>query len=261
MPFGAFTPTKLQKFIISFVRKNPLLRSAIRTRTNRLLQKIKPGAIDYELYGWMFRFFPAENTGDRKALLTPDGFDQRECELIAEHLDPGGLFLDIGSNIGIYSFYIAAHRKDAQIIAFEPTPRVFAKLSFNLQINGLTDRVSALNLALSDKKGEMQFNTALESLVLGEPDTVVPTDTLLNVLTEQGVSSVSALKIDVEGAEAYILKPFFAEAHKSLWPQIVVIEHMFPEQWDWNCTEFLEENGYVPVWRGKMNTVYKLKRK
>ena len=123
-PFGAFSTTGLQKFIISIVRKNPLLRSAIRTRANRLLQKIRPGVIDYELYGWNFRFFPVENSGDRKAVLTPDGFDQRECSLIVEHLAQDGLFLDIGSNIGVYSFILPRIEKTPRLSRLSQ-PRVF----------------------------------------------------------------------------------------------------------------------------------------
>jgi len=255
-PFGFFKPTLLQTLIISIVRKNPLFRAAIRTRANRLVQYIKQGAIDYSLYGLSFRFFPAENTGDRKALFTPNGFDRDECNLIVKHLGKDAVFLHIGSNIGAYTFNIAARRDDARILAFEPTPRVFAKLSYNLKINGLLDRVTAFNLALSDQKGEMRFNSELESLVLGEGDITVQTDTLLNIINEQDITEIGALKIDVEGAEDSILRPFFENAEKKLWPGLIVIEHAFPEQWNWDCTSFLEENGYDQIWRGGLNTVY-----
>ncbi len=258
-PFGAYKPKGLQAAIIEVVRRNPIFRSAVRSRTNRLLQNIRSGAIDYTLYDWSFRFFADENTGDRKALLTPNGFDKEECDLIVQHVPQNGVFLDIGSNIGVYSFYIAAKRKDMRIFAFEPTPRVYAKLSFNLTTNKLTDRVTALNLALSDQKGEMQFNTQLESLVLGEADTTVETDTLLNVLTDYDIQVIDAMKIDVEGAEDKILRTFFENADQTLWPRLIVIEHVFPEEWDWNCIEFLETNGYVETWKGKMNTIYTFK--
>jgi len=255
-PFGFFKPTLLQMLIISIVRKNPLFRAAIRTRANRLVQYVKQGAIDYSLYGLSFRFFPAENTGDRKALFTPNGFDRDECNLIVKHLGKDAVFLDIGSNIGAYTFNIAARRDDARILAFEPTPRVFAKLTYNLKINGLLDRVTAFNLALSDQKGEMRFNSELESLVLGDGDITVQTDTLLNIINEQGITEIGALKIDVEGAEDSILRPFFENAEKKLWPGLVVIEHAFPEQWNWDCISFLEKNGYDKIWRGGLNTVY-----
>ena len=162
------------------------------------------------------------------------------------------------ANIGIYSFAIASKRTDAYILSFEPTPGVFEKLSFNINSNNLSDKIKVLNLALSNKKGEMKFNTNLESLVLGEGNITVKTDTLLNVLNANVIKKVSALKIDVEGAEDQILKPFFENAPKSLWPRMIVIERVFPEQWKWDCISFIETNGYEKIWIGKFNTVYNL---
>ena len=258
MPYGQYKATLLQRLIIAIVRKNFILRSAIRSRANRLLKIIRPGPIDHDLFGWKFRFFPFENTGDRKALLTPNGFDKSECNLISKYLCANGIFLDIGANIGIYSFAIASKRTDAWILSFEPTPGVFEKLSFNINSNNLSDKIKVLNLALSNKKGEMKFNTNLESLVLGEGNITVKTDTLLNVLNANVIKKVSALKIDVEGAEDQILKPFFENAPKSLWPRMIVIEHVFPEQWNWDCISFIETNGYEKIWIGRFNTVYNL---
>jgi FkbM family methyltransferase len=221
-----------------------------------LVQYIRKGAIDYSLYGQPFRFFPGENTGDRKALFTPNGFDRDECNLIVQHLGKGAVFLDIGSNIGAYTFNIAARRRDARIIAFEPMPRVYLKLSYNIKINELHDRVIAFNLALSDRKGEVNFNSELESLVLGEGDIMVQTDTLLNVLSKQNITEIGAMKIDVEGAEDSVLRPFFENADKGFWPRLIIIEHAFPEQWNWDCISFLGKNGYDQIWRGSLNTVY-----
>lgn len=104
----------------------------------------------------------------------------------------------------------------------------------------------------------MKFNTNLESLVLGEGNITVKTDTLLNVLNANVIKKVSALKIDVEGAEDQILKPFFENAPKSLWPRMIVIERVFPEQWKWDCISFIETNGYEKIWIGRFNTVYNL---
>lgn len=256
-PFGTFSPTILQSLIIRLVRHNIVARSAVRTRINRLLQYIRSGAIDFSLYGLLFRFFPAENTGDRKALLSPDDFDSTECRLIAKHLPEDGVFLDIGSNIGVYTFHLASMRPDIKILAFEPSPRVFAKLSYNLSLNNLGGRVKVFEMALSDVVGELHFNLQQESLVLGKGNIVVKTDTLLNVINRENITKIGALKIDVEGAEDKVLYPFFTSAPKSLWPETIVIEHVFPDQWDWDCIAFLESNGYSAIWRGKMNTVYR----
>ena len=132
-PFGTFKPTLIQKILIAITKKNIFARAAIRTRVNRILQSIRPGPIDSTLYGYNFRFFPFENTGDRKALLSPNAFDNKECILIAKYLPKNGIFLDVGSNIGVYTFRISSLRPDAKIYAFEPSPKVYKKLNYNLK--------------------------------------------------------------------------------------------------------------------------------
>ena len=47
---------------------------------------------------------------------------------------------------------------------------------------------------------------------------------LLEVLIQESITRIDALKIDVEGAEERILIPFFNEAEKSLWPKLLIIE-------------------------------------
>lgn len=256
-PFGTYVPTALQLRIIRFVRVNKVFRGAVRTRANRLVQWLRPGPIDDTLIGWKFRFFPAENTGDRKAMLSPWQFDLTERDLLAQVLPPDSVFLDIGSNIGVYTFSVAQSRPDVRILCFEPTPRVFAKLSYNLGLNDLENRVEAHNIALSDAKGEMGFNLSTESLVLGSSDINVPTDTLCSVLEQAGITAIGGMKIDVEGSEDKVLRPFFETAPVASWPELVIIEAVFPEQWEWDCLNFLRTSGYTEIWRGGMNVAFR----
>jgi FkbM family methyltransferase len=255
-PFGTFKPTLTQAIIITIARKNIVARAAMRTRINRVLQLIRLGPIDSTLYGFKFRFFPFENTGDRKALLSPNAFDNKECELIAKYLPKNGTFLDIGSNIGVYTFRVASMRRDAKIYAFEPSPNVFKKLNFNLLINNIKN-VKIFEIAISDTKGELSFSTKNESLVIGSGNIKVKTDTLINFTASENILCIDALKIDIEGAEDKALRPFFENSPKTLWPKILVIEHVFPAQWDWDCINFLKTNGYSILWQGKMNTVFR----
>lgn len=256
-PFGVFAPSFTQRVLIAATRRNRIARAAVRTRVNRLLQWLRPGPIDSSLFGWHFRFFPHENTGDRKALLSPAAFDSTEIGLIARHIPHNGVFLDIGANIGVYSFGVLSKRPDVKVLVFEPSPTTCLKLRYNLAVNGLEQKISLFEVALSDAKGKVFFDTKHESLKhFGSSSISVDTDTLLDVLRSQNIDTVGALKIDVEGAEDNVLQPFFREAPSSLWPGLIVIEHVMPEQWEWNCLEFIESHGYKKLWRGGMNTVY-----
>ncbi len=84
----------------------------------------------------------------------------------------------------------------------------------------------------------------------------MPCDTLLNVAAAEGLIHIDAIKIDVEGFEDRVLVPFFESAPESLWPRIVIIEHIMPDIWQTNCIDLLTSRGYQAIWKGGFNTVY-----
>lgn len=80
-------------------------------------------------------------------------FLTKEPETIAwidDFMSEGEVFYDVGANIGVFSLY-AATRKAATVIAFEPLAVNYGVLNENINLNGLSGRITALNLALHDK--------------------------------------------------------------------------------------------------------------
>lgn len=76
----------------------------------------------------------------------------KESDMI-EWLDAmpdGSVLWDIGANVGVFSLY-AAVRKHATVLAFEPAAANFQVLTRNIQLNGVSDRVTAYCLALSGR--------------------------------------------------------------------------------------------------------------
>ncbi len=65
-----------------------------------------------------------------------------------DSFEEGCLFWDIGANIGIYSL-MAARRRGARVLAFEPLYTTFANLVRNIEINGLGDRAGAFCIAFN----------------------------------------------------------------------------------------------------------------
>jgi FkbM family methyltransferase len=61
----------------------------------------------------------------------------------------GETLFDVGANIGLYTLYAAS--RGMKVFAFEPESQNYALLNRNVYRNGLADRVTALNVALSDK--------------------------------------------------------------------------------------------------------------
>lgn len=118
------------------------------------------------------------------------------------------LFVDIGANVGSFTILASGVAK-AKTIAFEPVPGTFRRLLANIELNVLTDVVTAVNKAVGAQAGEIAFtNTSSLSnhaVAPGEnvsQSVVVPVVRLDDVL--EGMSP-TLIKVDVEGFETEVL--------------------------------------------------------
>lgn len=118
--------------------------------------------------------------------------------------EEGGTLIDAGANYGYYSLIWAAARPDNHVFAFEASPRNFPCLMANLELNGVADRVTAVNKAVGDTPGMVHFKMSDPGQsgwdkVTDDPaeaDWSVPLTTLASELPDQ---EYTALKIDCEG--------------------------------------------------------------
>jgi len=132
----------------------------------------------------------------------------------AYHVDPAWLpseprtIVDLGGNVGLASLALAAQFPNARIITVEPHPENVILLRHNLQ--SLGDRVHIWEAAVADHSGTMRLNLANEhyngSLVRSGPSGVdVRTVTLAEILDCEGATRIDVLKMDIEGAERWVL--------------------------------------------------------
>lgn len=125
-------------------------------------------------------------------------------------LRPGDLFVDIGANVGSYTV-LAGAVSNAHCIAIEPVPETYRWLLGNVEINGIADRVTTLNIALGSEPGVLQFTAHLDAVnhvashtEMSDPRCInVPVRTLDEVVGERRPYLV---KMDVEGFESEVLK-------------------------------------------------------
>lgn len=117
------------------------------------------------------------------------------------------LIIDAGANIGLGVLYWKRKYPKSRIIAFEPSKKAYASLVKNVQENKLAD-VTCINKALSDKEGKQLFTTNEKisgSLIVEknlESCYEVETIPLHKYLQQK----VDLLKIDIEGAEKFIIE-------------------------------------------------------
>jgi FkbM family methyltransferase len=117
--------------------------------------------------------------------------------------------VDLGANIGLSVLDFRARYPEARIVACEPDPAAFAKLSRTTADDPL---VEVHNVAIADADGERTFYTSSTAVVSGFHQTLgdqqavtVRAVTLASLWREAGVEEVDLLKIDVEGAETEVL--------------------------------------------------------
>lgn len=128
---------------------------------------------------------------------------------------PGQTVVDAGAHIGVFSLMAARRVGPAgRVICFEPSPRTAEILRRNLAANDLS-WVRNHAVALAETDGFADFfvaddagdNPAADTLsdAPGRGRVSVRLRRLDDVLSEEGVSHVDHLKIDVEGAELRVL--------------------------------------------------------
>jgi FkbM family methyltransferase len=66
-------------------------------------------------------------------------------------------FIDIGSNIGIYSLIIGKSFKKIKILSFEPVHNTFDNLNYNVHLNRLTRNIRIFNFGLSNRSGSKKM--------------------------------------------------------------------------------------------------------
>lgn len=88
-----------------------------------------------------------------------DSFSNKEPETLEwiDDMPRGSVVWDIGANVGIYSVY-AAKSRDCRVWAFEPSVFNLECLARNSYLNDLTEKITIVPIALSDKTGSSQLH-------------------------------------------------------------------------------------------------------
>jgi FkbM family methyltransferase len=266
-PFGAYAPSGFAHWAIERTRglkpgwASQRLALALRHVATRSLG----GApVDIETFGARMRLYPYNNVCEKKALFTPQFFDPEEFDVLKSHIREGFTFVDVGANVGVYSLFVAAQAgPKARILAVEPQPEVFDRLTYNIRQNPF-GTVKAVACAVADKAGELTLfldarnrgESSVKIVGSGQAGTVrVPAVSLLDLLEAESFADVDAIKLDVEGAEDLILDPFFRDAPASLHPSLFLIEDG-RGQWQADLPKLLADNGYRLARQTRLNLLF-----
>ncbi len=171
------------------------------------------------------------------------------------------IFLDIGASTGVFALQAAQHGLAKEIHAFEPDPRNYAQMMFNIYLNRFTNLIQAHPEAVSSVSGPIQFEMAAETHALlsevvstvGETKAAGVTNRMMsnkgeicqvmaraldNVLSYQGKRIF--LKIAVQGHELDVLEG----ATQLLRNNACLLQiYIWPKNHD-RAVQYLSEMGY-----------------
>ncbi len=198
---------------LKFIVKHPLNRGSEADAVMRFAKwqigsRLLPGPVVHEWIGGA-RFFVRHGETGLTGNLYAGLHEFADMAFVLHVLRATDLFADIGANAGSYTL-LACRAVGAAGVAFEPFPPTFQRLSENVRLNRLEERVRCLNMALGREPGTARFTSGLDTvnhiLGTGEDDAgavSVPVSTLDAALAG---AAPAVMKIDVEGYELPVLE-------------------------------------------------------
>lgn len=151
---------------------------------------------------------PPDNSFSSEVILTGANVDWGAEAEMARHLDPEGVFLDVGAHLGYYSLYMRPLVREVH--AFEPDSRTLRHLRKNL------DRQLGMHVhseAVSDRPGKASFTcdrhaelSHMQAAGAAGANSTEVTVVSLDEFAEPTQLAVTGIKIDVEGNDYLVLQ-------------------------------------------------------
>ena len=144
-----------------------------------------------------------------------ESFEWSNIEFIRRYLRPGDTVLDVGANVGMFSYAaLQMVGSTGHVTAVEPLPWAAHVIEANASLNHLTSNFQVRALAVSESAGTTRFvadadvssHISYTSPMEAQSATIEVKTAALDDLI--GAGPVSLVKLDVEGAEHLALRGF-----------------------------------------------------
>jgi FkbM family methyltransferase len=141
--------------------------------------------------------------------------EQKALDNFIGHLKTSDTIIDIGANIGYTTLLFSKTVQQGKVLSIEPSKELYNTINDHLTLNKITN-VTCLNIGLGETEKTAQLykvsennsgmNRVFENAETGFNSESISIKTLDDVVWEQRIEKVNAIKIDVEGYEYKILK-------------------------------------------------------
>lgn len=124
----------------------------------------------------------------------------------------GGVFVDVGANIGYFSLLWLAGSSGNRTYSVEASPRNQQLLENNISKNGFSDRATIICNAAGDREGAISFDTGPEDQTgwggVGKKEDAINAIEVNMVRLDETLphEPIEVMKIDVEGADTLVIQ-------------------------------------------------------
>ncbi len=225
----------IDKIVVPLCRLYPLKSGCGRLANSRLIKWIERGETkdEWARVSGGYALVPTNDYVGRTLKYFGD-LDPKISAIVDKCVEPGGVCLDIGANLGVVSLRMA-HRAgpSGQVHSFEPQPRMQSYIERSVERNGFTN-IRLHKIALGEVDGVLPLSVpkknagraTLKKVHAGTAESIdVPVRRLSDVMDQCDVKQVSLIKMDVEGFEPLVLKGGLDFLRTSKPNAIVLEEH------------------------------------
>jgi FkbM family methyltransferase len=205
--FSALTPLEKWLRAVARVRFLPGSKSAYRKFCRRVrgrnFEVTTPEGVKFHL---------TANDSVASQILVFGQFEPGIGKLLKKLLPPGGVFVDLGCNLGYFTCLVGAHVPDALVVAVDANPAMTQACAQNAALNGLKPHIHSIGIGARREKLCLTFpgnapshatfgkaGNASRSRDLHSVEAIIIP--LSELLDSEGLAQVDLLKIDVEGYE------------------------------------------------------------
>lgn len=176
--------------------------------------------------------------------------EPEEQEALARYLKPGGVFYDIGANVGFFATLAGKLvGPGGKVYAFEPSPAMAECVRRNAASNNFT-HLTVVEAAVSSAPGEAELQlgdiSGKNSIVFGRTEGAVKVRVVSidHLRQSENIAAPTVVMVDAEGAEIEILKGM-AQTIRESRPVIMVEVHWLGQPFIEYVRENILSHGYT----------------
>jgi len=156
--------------------------------------------------------------------------------------------VDFGANIGVFSVWAAQVFHPETLVAVEMEPACYRQLTANIRLNDLESIIRPLQAAIYEHSGQVatrrRVGYSFHELLPHGVRNYVQSLSFADFLQHTGLEIIDLLKVDIEGAEKYLLIPENARLFQERVKYIFLETHSLNDFNTGHCVAYLRDLGF-----------------